>query len=293
MPYRKRKDQIERILNIASRIFSMQNITLAVEAERFGVSERTIRRDLAKIGQTIPLRHTPYGVQIDLHAGNTDLLDHALLQAFAESARIRAACLDRHTLDPQTVELAIRYHRLPKKLGERVLEAIHADRLCRFDYKDKEHHYSKRTAAPVKLLSAQGVWYLIAYDMEKKAQRNFRLDRIRKLEILDTSRNLPADTLAALEAVRDPWSDIHTTPEPIRLYADPYAANYLEELPLHPSQSLEEAHADGGAVFLYRITHPMELMPRIKSWIPHIRILEPAEWQNELKKELQAYLRDI
>jgi len=293
MHYTKDYKQIERVLNIASRLLQMQNITLPSEAERFSVSERTIRRDLKKIGQTLPLKRTHEGWRIDLAAKTSGPLDHALLQAFAESARIQAACLDRHTKDNRTVELAIRYHRLPKELGETLLKAIQSDRLCRFDYRDKEGRPTRRTAAPVKLLSFLGAWYLVAYDTDKREPRTFRLDRIKNLIPLDTSRNLTAEKLLQLEKVRDPWSNPTAAPQPIRIYADAYAASYLKDTPLHPSQSLEEAHTDGGAIYLYRITHPMELMPKIKSWIPHLKILEPESWRETIKKELENYLGDI
>ena len=292
MHYTKHKKQIKRILEIASRLLQMQSISLPSEAARFGVSKRTIRRDLEKIGQTLPLKRTPEGWRVDLAAKTSQPLDHALLQAFAESARIRAACLDRHTNDKKTVELAIRYHRLPKELGEILLEAIRTDRLCRFDYRDKDGKPTHRTAAPVKLLSFLGVWYLVAYDTDKREPRTFRLDRIKNLTPLETSRNLTSEMLLRLEEIRDPWSNPTAAPQPIRLYADAYAAGYLNDTPLHPSQCLEEAHTDGGAIYLYRITHPMELMPKIKSWIPHLKILEPESWIEELEKELKNYIGD-
>ena len=113
-----RHHQIEKILQITNRLFQMQSISIRSEAERFDINERTIRRDLHKINQIIPLKKTPDGWRINLSAKSFELLDQALLQAFAESARIRAACLDRHTHDVKAVELAIRYHRLPKELGK-------------------------------------------------------------------------------------------------------------------------------------------------------------------------------
>ena len=283
--------RIERIVRILHRLYRPEAIRLE-EAEAFGVSTRTLRRDMELIGTLLPLERRRGVWRIDLPAlGHRENdLDHALLQAFAENARIRAACLDRHSRDPQIVELAVRYHQLPRKRGETLLHAILHDRRCRFDYRDKEGTLTHRSVAPVKLLSDRGSWYLIAWDIDKEAQRNFRLERIRNLKITDEARGLDTDLLHALESVRDPWSDIHAEVQPILLHADSYATPYLKDMPLHPSQQLEEPHSDGGALFSYRVTHMMELIPRIKSWIPHLRILEPEEWHIHLSDELKGYL---
>jgi len=289
--YTKCTDRLHRIVRILRRLYEFVPVGLSETAEEYGVSERTIRRDLELISQAIPLRRERGSWRIDPVGRREGRgLGRALLQAFAENARIRAACLDDKSADPTAVDFAVRYHRLPRELGEEILSAILRDRVVEFGYRDKEGRLSLRRVAPVKLLSAQGFWYLIGWDLHKELPRTFRLDRIHTLRLLPEARDLEPETLRALGQIRDPWSNSLGTPEPILLYADAYAAAYLRDVPLHPSQEIRELHTEGSALFSYRVTHIMEILPGIKSWIPHLRVLEPEKLRRALIRELCEYV---
>ncbi len=287
-------DRIDRLLALVSKLTRMEPLSFRQIAEEHNVSERTARRDIHKIKEFFPLKQSDGRWQIDLLESQRrhGLLANSLLQAFAENLRIEASCLDAGRSDPHLVDFAVRYHRLPRDLGEKLLEMMIGDQNAQFDYIDKEDTLSHRRIAPVKLLHAQGFWYLIAYDYDRKAQRTFRLDHIRNLRPLPGLPPLDPQIRQRLEKIRDPWQQ-SDAPETIRvlLYADPEAAPYLRDVPLHPTQKLEDPHTDGGAVFSYTLSHPMELLPRIKSWIPHLRILQPDSLKKELLQELEIYCR--
>lgn len=290
MPYPRTAQALDRILRLIAKLYRFEPITLADAAAKFEVSERTIRRDLEKIARIIPVRKEQGLWQLDTAGKRRELLGQTVLRAFAENMRIQSSYLDSRSSDPRLVAFAIRYHRLPKALGEVIIKAILENHQIAFEYKDKNGHPSHRTVDPVKLLHAQGFWYLISYDHDRQAQRNFRLDLIRALKILPKHRTLFSEKLRQIENTLDPWQSAGTSLTEVRLYADPYAANYLKENPLLPSQTLFATHQDGAMTFSYRITHPMELLPKVKSWIPHLLIEEPDELRNVLMKELREYL---
>lgn len=39
-----------------------------------------------------------------------------------------------------------------------------------------------------------------------------------------------------------------------------------------------------------RVGHQTQILPIVRYWIPHVRILEPQSWQVELDRGLSAYL---
>ena len=286
-------ERINRLLFVAAGISRMQDFSLGQIAERYGVSERTARRDIDKLKEFFPLERYNGKWRIDLHENRRrhGLLADSLLQAFAENLRIESTCLDPQRSDSHLVDFAVRYHRLPRELGETLLKMMTQSENARFDYTDKEGAVTRRRVAPVKLLHAQGLWYLIAYDFDRKAHRTFRLDHIRHLLPLSGTPPLDPAIRKRLESIVDPWqqSDAPKSID-VRLYADAHAASYLRDIPLHSSQKTEELHNDGGALFSYRLSHEMELLPRIKSWIPHLRILEPLSLKKMLHEELKSYL---
>ena len=286
-------DRINRLLAITSRLTRLESLSFRQIAETYDVSVRTARRDIEKLKEFFPLENFDGMWRIDLQESQRrhGLLANSLLQAFAENLRIEASCLDAGRSDPNLVDFAVRYHRLPRKLGEQLLRMMISDHNAAFDYIDKEGSTSHRRIAPVKLLHAQGFWYLIAYDYDRQAQRTFRLDHIRNLSPLPHLQPLDPAIRKRLESIRDPWQQ-SDAPEMIRilLYADPEAAPYLRDVPLHPTQKLEEPHTDGGAILSYTLSHPMELLPKIKNWIPHLRILEPESLKKEFLQTIKNYL---
>jgi predicted DNA-binding transcriptional regulator YafY len=282
-------------LEILSRLYRSETVEIGRLSEEFDRDRRTIRRDIEQIRRIVPLRGSRGAWRIDL----TELdrrygtLSDVLLRAFAENLRIRSSTLGRQTGDRRIVEYAIKYHRLPKELGERLFHLIRNRRRCSFHYRDKAGRESLRRFAPVKLLSDAGVWYVVGYDYDREEQRIFRLDRIGTLRESDEPLRLSRELLERIETIVNPWQQEGEETITVTVHADNYALPYLESHPLHPSQRIEEPLSEGGAILSYRITHPMELLPRIKSWIPHLTLLEPESMKATLMKELREGMEKI
>jgi len=64
-------------------------------------------------------------------------------------------------------------------------ETAFLERQClRFGYTDAKGRRSKRTVEPQAMLVLPPLWYLVAYDPDRSNLRNFRMDRIRRPEIV-------------------------------------------------------------------------------------------------------------
>jgi len=85
------------------------------------------------------------------------------------------------------------------------------------------------------------------------------------------------------------WFKADVEPFEVKLYADKVATKYFKRRPL-PTQSIESLHQDGTMEFIVTITDEMEIMPIVKYWLPHVRILSP-KWIGELiDEDLESYL---
>ncbi len=292
---KRRECPCHRQLEILSRLYRSEEVEIARLSEEFERDRRTIRRDIERIRRIVPLRGARGVWEIDLPELDRryGTLSDALLQAFAENLRIRSSALGRQTKNRRVVEYAVRYNRLPKELGERLLRLIRDQRRCSFHYRDKEGNATMRRFAPVKLLSDAGVWYVVGYDYDREEQRTFRLDRIGTLQESDEPARLSRKLLERIETTVNPWQQEGEETITVMVHADGHALLHLESYPLHPSQRIEEALGEGGAILSYSITHPMELLPRIKSWIPHLTLLEPKSMKSTLLKELRQGMERI
>lgn len=156
--------------------------------------------------------------------------------------------------------------------------AIEELRVCRFGYKDKP-----RLVQPYRLIHKNGIWYLAA--TEDGRLKNFSVARISALQVDAASRYTPDK---AHHDYIDRKDDVWFTPDAteVLLRVAPEAAHYFSRRALLPQQQAR-ADADGSLLVTTWINHPQQLLPLVRYWIPHVRILRPAEFHQALMESLQ------
>ena len=55
------------------------------------------------------------------------------------------------------------------------------------------------------------------------------------------------------------------------------------------TQKVEEVRNDGSMVVSVEITDDMEIIPFVKYWIPHIRVLEPQRIDTAIRNDIAVY----
>ncbi|MFF9489562.1 helix-turn-helix transcriptional regulator [Streptomyces sp. NPDC014676] len=194
-----------RLLSLLSLLQARRDWPGALLAERLGVSPRTVRRDvdrLRELGYPVAAFKGPDGgYRLDAGTrlppllfddGQAVALAVALRTAATTGAAVRedaARALAtvrqvmparlRHRVDTlrvTTVEPAARPH--PPVDGALLMTlsaAVHAGEVLRFDYAPAS---PPRRVEPHRLVSRDGRWYLVAFDLDRADWRVFRADRI-------------------------------------------------------------------------------------------------------------------
>ena len=67
-------------------------------------------------------------------------------------------------------------------------------------------------------------------------------------------------------------------------------AGYFKRRKLIANQVIEKELEDGGLIVSAKVGHPNQVLPIVRYWIPHIRIISPEGLQGELESELARYL---
>lgn len=94
--------------------------------------------------------------------------------------------------------------------------------------------------------------------------------------------------LAYLERQPDIWFTQQPVEATLRVAAA--VAHYFTRRDLLPGQ-ITRTDADGSLLVTATIHHPQQLLPIVRYWMPHVRILEPQEWEEQLIHSVQETLR--
>jgi CRISPR-associated endonuclease/helicase Cas3 len=124
------------------------------------------------------------------------------------------------------------------------------------------------------------------------ALRTFKIERIRRVELLAETYEIPGDFDAGA-LLAGAWGIMFGEElEEVRLRFAPRVVRRVYESIWHPSQQLEEC-IDGGCVLTVRVAHPLEMKPWIRGWGPDCEVLAPAwlraDVAEEMRRAAEAY----
>jgi len=282
----------QRLSGILARLHRGDKLDKQQLVEEFGVDVRTIERDLVHRLSGIaernpdgywqlaqPLRGTVPSSRIGDFArltGQENIFPDTSLQYVLSQLEIPE---HRRTIRVQPMSQVDLGAREP--YFAQLQSAIDQRCECRFMYTGKH-----RRVQPYCLIHKNGVWYLAAAEAE--SLKSFSLAKIDNLQ-LDFARHFEpkAEHQDTVRADSDVWFAPETTT--VRLRISPAIAHYFTRRPLLPQQS-QEPDADGSLLVTARLSHINQLLPIVRYWLPHVRIVQPAAWQEVLVAELSQAL---
>jgi proteasome accessory factor C len=111
-----------------------------------------------------------------------------------------------------------------------VSEAIAARHLLKLDYyKANEDEFSERTVEPYALMNGREGWYVASFDPAKDDVRHFRLDRIKRAEVLDESFEPRPEVDAAADVEGWPRTGEVEASRTARVWISPERARWARE----------------------------------------------------------------
>lgn len=198
--------RIERLISMIMILLRKELVSAQEFSELFGVSKRTIMRDVEALSlANIPIysqrgRNGGIGLlpnyKVDKKLLTAQDIQHLLIalgsvQQLIESPEIKTTITKIQAMQEEqtaTDALSIQYTSWLgttelKLLAEKLNHAITAHVLVTFDYFDREGQLSQRTIEPYHLTYKGERWYLQAYSLERDAFRIFRLSRMTNVQI--------------------------------------------------------------------------------------------------------------
>ncbi len=268
-------------------------------ADEFGVNLRTIQRDLNERFAYLPLQKTDGRYHLDAtFLGKLSTKD---VERFAGLAGVRGLFPSlnddflRDIFDSRVQDtLLVKGHNYENLAGKEqqfkeLEKAIIARQQVSFDYRKAEgvKHYA--TASPYKLLNLKGIWYLAAVDGEKL--KTFSFAKLDHVKVLDSAFGWSKDVDDRLAAEDGIW--FTETQQEVVLKVSAEVAGYFKRRKLIANQVIEKELADGGLLISTKVGHQNQILPIIRYWLPHIRVISPESIQAELETALSDYLKRI
>lgn len=287
----------QRLASILLKLNQGEHLDPALLAEEFCVHKRTIQRDLQDRLGFLPLETTASGkvCMAPAYLGRITMPD---IERFATLAGLAGLfpglgmqfireLFDSRLQDTMEVHGGS-YEDLRHRTDDfRVLQqAINRCSMVRFTY-IKPDEEKRIDVAPYRLVNHTGVWYLAATDAG--TPKSYSFSKIASLQCLDAPFTPDPAVQQMLEQEDSIWLNQKKTE--VVMAVAPAAALYFRRRKLVAQQVIEKELEDGGLLVSGKFAHANQILPIVRYWIPHVRIVSPESWQGLLEDGLRNYLQ--
>lgn len=302
MAYKHDYDKIlTRLTIILSRLNSGEALSEKELAIEFNVSTKTLQRDFNERLISFPiykenkLWKMQNGFKIEKIKSLEEQLILDILEKMTESIGGNFALKSYKLLskirneDFNPIYTKLNIEDITDMLDDIMLieQAIKEKKELRCYYENDREGKFQAQIQPLKIVNFEGFWYLGA--LRDGYLEKYYIKTLSNIKQTDTVFSTDEKIDDLLNNSISIWFKADIEPYTARLYADATAAKYFKRRPL-PTQNIESIHQDSTIEFSIKITDEMELIPIVKYWIPHLKVLEPLWIGEMIKEDLQSYL---
>jgi len=265
-------------------------------ADEFGVNLRTVQRDLNVRFAYLPLQKVNGYYSLDpLYLGKLSIRDIERFASLAGVQKLFPSLTDdflRDIFDSSTQSaLLVKGHNYESLVGKEPLfreleQSILNKQKINFDYQKGELTKQYEFVEPYKLVNNKGIWYLVCRDSDKLKTFSFsKIKTLLRLEVYFEDDPSVGTLLSEDDSV---WIGEET--KEVVLKVSTIVADYFKRRKLITNQVIEKELEDGSLIISTKIANHNQIIPIIRYWIPHLRIISPDGLQKELEQGLSGYL---
>lgn len=311
-------NRTDRLFAIVLELQSRKTIRAEDLAAMFETSRRTIYRDIQALAQSgVPVVSLPgqgYSItdgyflpplsftssEATMLALGADFVAQNFDSEYAQAAqsasrKIDAVLSDKSRTEVREFQQSIRFiagDYEARDGKEQTLaslrRAIISRRRIRFLYHTRfpqqgSAQKNLREADPLAMVHYYGVWYVIAHCHLRRGTRNFRLDRMSELEVLDEKFERPAN-------FKMERHEEDSRPVTVRALFDKDAARWVRESPSYYVAAMEDTPA--GLLVTMKIRREDEAINWLMSWGGRVRVLEPESLRRMIAEEARRMIEN-
>lgn|SRR5574344_154745 len=290
-----------RLTNIIAKLYNGAKLSNSELAEEFNVSTKTIQRDFVKLVALYPIYkdgrkwYLQNDFQFDEKLSIEDDITLKLLsnvsKSFDKSFSQRADKLLQRVNENinSPIYTKIELEDISNKLSEikEIETAINNSHTIIFTYL-RDDNYFDVELEPYKIVNFESFWYLIGKNND--VLKKYYLQNIFDIEILDQNYRVSKKALKSIENALNIWFSEDTNIS-IKLLIDKSIMKYFQRKPISQTQRFIDLDNDGNMIVSLDISNENEIIPVVKYWLPNIKVLEPKELNDKIKKEIEKFLK--
>jgi len=304
MAYKHDYDKtLVRLNTILSRLNDGEGLSVKALAEEFNVSERTVQRDfndrlvaLYPIYKDKRLWRMQKGFKLEKQNSSEEDLVLGILDKMVEgmghtfSTKAKGLLSKLHNAQENPIYAKHNMEDISSHLDEieRLRVCIEYQKVVTCIYKKDRDKSRERRLKPLKIVTYEGFWYLVALN-EKDKVRKYYLKNLSLIHPTEDIFTVDKAINTLLENSISIWFEASTKPFKVTLLADVEVAKYYKRKPL-PTQMIEEEYSDGSLLFSVEVTHEREVMSLVKCRLPYLQVVEPLWIKEKIDEELKAFL---
>jgi predicted DNA-binding transcriptional regulator YafY len=287
---------VYRLVQILVKLNSGEKLDPQMLADEFGVTLRTIQRDLNVRFAYLGLEKIEGRYRLDpVFLGKLTAKD---IERFAALSGVRGlfpSLSDEFLRDifgaHMQSAMLVKGHSYESMVGRETLfqeleRAIVSRKRVSFSYEKFDSDKGYTGVCPYRIINNKGIWYLAAIDDKLKA---FSLGKLKHLRVSEDGFDWDARIDEELIAEDGVW--LSRDKQEIVLKVDKAISGYFLRRKLIANQVIEKELEDGGLIISTKVGHPNQILPIVRYWIPHIRIISPDSLQHEIDHGLAEYLK--
>ncbi len=308
-------NQAQRILETIRMLFDRQTISTQTLSQRFDTDKRSIQRDIRLLREFFgehlyQIRRGEYIIQDPAalyahlqHKQHTNdlkaffefitLFDDRLLSIFDQNEfpmirQIRRDTKVYYHILENPIEI------LDKRFLPKIKEAIAGRRYVNLTLTEIKPRHLERVK-PIKIVFAEGNWYLAAMTQNYRFNHGFKFIRINfitEFSLLPQTFQREIEAEKFIETFQSLFQNYKKQSYEVRLRVDHTVARYFRVKKFLKSQRIEETKANGDLIVSYQINDEMEILPFVKKWLLLVRILSPKPLADKLKEDIRSYLEE-
>jgi len=288
----KNHDKIAtRLAQILYKFNSGECVSVEELAEEFGVTARTIQRDIKERLSYLPIKkeNNRYSLE-EYYLGKLNFQDMKNFAALSGVKELFPSLQEEFLQDilDTTISKAFvikghNYEDISEHIKEFKLieDAILNHTVITFEYKEK-----KRFVQPYKLLNTKGIWYLVG--IEDSKIKTFSLKKILKPVI--TQEQFLVDETVEKSIKSDDTLWFSSKPIEVVIKVEKEVAGYFSRRKILPNQIIVKNLSDGGLLVATKVAFDEEILKLVRYWIPNVKIISPDYLRVKLEEGLKKYL---
>lgn len=259
--------------------------------EEFGVSKRTIQRDMQARLINFPIEYEDGVYYLDSkHLGKLDFND---IRGFATISGIKdlypriddsflTSLINNKFNDIYLIKNTQYEQTKNKSLEFEIIENAIKDKLkitCKYNEKQRELN-------PYRLINKSGIWYLSAD--ENNQLKTYTLSKIINIIATNIKFSHNKEFINIIKTNKDDWFSKDNIE--ITLEVKNTVAQYFLRRDLLPHQKIIKQTKTHLTLYT-KVSYEEEILTIVKHWIPNIKIISPKHLQDKLNNTLRNYIK--